>query len=162
MVPTSTPQQAETFRERGGLWVVAQSALMLAVVALGVWCHGDWKPGFQLVLGTLLFITGGVVGIAGVAVLGNSRTPFPKPTPHARLVRHGIYALIRHPLYTSVVLASLGWALIWQSLPALGAAALLVPLFDAKARREERWLTEQFPQYADYQRHVRRFIPGIY
>jgi protein-S-isoprenylcysteine O-methyltransferase Ste14 len=42
-------------------------------------------------------------------------------------------------------------------------AALVLALFlDAKARREERWLRRQFPDYADYELKVRRFIPGVY
>ena len=77
-------------------------------------------------------------------------------------MRHGIYSVMRHPLYTSVMLASLGWALLWQSGPALVAALLLAPFFDAKARREERWLAERFPDYGDYQRRVARFLPWIY
>ena len=57
------------------------------------------------------------------------------------------------------MLASLGWALIWQSWQAFIASQVLIPFFHAKARREERWLREQFPDYADYERRVPRFIP---
>ena len=46
--------------------------------------------------------------------------------------------------------------------PALLVAAMLIPFFHAKARREERWLREKFPEYAEYERRVRRFIPWIY
>jgi protein-S-isoprenylcysteine O-methyltransferase Ste14 len=77
------------------------------------------------------------------------------------LVQRGIYARVRHPLYTSVMLASLGWALIWQSGSSLLAALALVPFFHAKARREERWLCETFPDYADYASRVPRFIPRL-
>jgi protein-S-isoprenylcysteine O-methyltransferase Ste14 len=41
-------------------------------------------------------------------------------------------------------------------------AALLFLLFDAKARREERWLVEKFPSYAGYQRRVRKLVPFLY
>jgi protein-S-isoprenylcysteine O-methyltransferase Ste14 len=75
------------------------------------------------------------------------------------LVRHGIYAVIRHPLYTSVIAASIGWALVWQSWPALLVAASLVPFFQAKASREERWLREKLPDCAGYERQVHRFLP---
>jgi protein-S-isoprenylcysteine O-methyltransferase Ste14 len=34
-----------------------------------------------------------------------------------------------------------------------------MPFFHAKARREEHWLRWQFPEYADYEQRVRRFIP---
>ncbi len=52
--------------------------------------------------------------------------------------------------------------MVWQSWPAFLAAAMLIPFFHAKARHEERRLREKFPDYAEYERRVRRFIPRIY
>jgi protein-S-isoprenylcysteine O-methyltransferase Ste14 len=149
----------EGFFERGGGWVMAQFALMSAV-ALGalVW-RGQIKAGWLLYFGIALVAAGAVFGVAGARALGKWRTPFPKPRPESRLVEHGIYARVRHPLYTSVMLVSLGWALCWQSVAALVLALAQVPFFLAKARREERWLQEQFPRYADYARRVPAFLP---
>jgi len=56
----------------------------------------------------------------------------------------------------------MGWALVWRSWPALLAALALAPVLCAKARREERWLRQHFPEYAAYERRVRRFIPWIF
>ncbi len=105
---------------------------------------------------------GACVALAGALALGKNLTPFPKPAERARLVQNGIYSLIRHPLYTSVISVSIGWALFWQSWPTLLVSLALIPFFQAKARREERWLREKFPEYADYARRVRRFIPWVY
>ncbi|MDW8309445.1 MAG: isoprenylcysteine carboxylmethyltransferase family protein [Verrucomicrobiales bacterium] len=149
----------ESFSERGGGWVVAQFALMSAVLAGGVMSRGALGGEWLLAPGAVLLVAGAVFGVAGARVLGKSRTPFPKPRRDARLVRHGIYARVRHPLYTSVMLLSLGWALCWQSAVALGVALAQVPFFIAKARREERWLRERFPEYADYARRVPAFLP---
>jgi protein-S-isoprenylcysteine O-methyltransferase Ste14 len=151
--------KASGFLSRGGAWVIAQSIVMTAVVWLGVVFRGDWTRLAVILPGVVLFAVGGCFGIAGVAVLGRNRTPFPQPREDSELVQRGIYAVVRHPLYTSVMLASLGWSLIWQSWPALVAALVLVPFFHAKARREERWLRGQFPGYVDYERRVPRFIP---
>lgn len=150
-----------SFITRGGIWVVGQSILMLAVILLGVLLRGDWTRMPVTVGGTVLFIAGGYFGIAGVLVLGKNRTPYPQPREGSELIRHGIYARVRHPLYTSVMLASLGWALIWQSVAAFGAVLVLIPFFHAKARREERWLREQFSSYTDYARRVPRFLPRL-
>jgi protein-S-isoprenylcysteine O-methyltransferase Ste14 len=38
----------------------------------------------------------------------------------------------------------------------------LLPFLDAKARREEEWLRERFPEYRGYEASVKRFVPGIY
>ena len=79
-----------------------------------------------------------------------------------QLVQRGIFSLIRHSIYTGVIFASLGWALVWQSWPALLIALGLMPFFDAKARREEKWLREKFSEYGEYESRVKRFIPRIY
>ena len=42
------------------------------------------------------------------------------------------------------------------------AALALAPLLDAKARREERWLRQQFPEYSVYEQQVRRFVPWLF
>lgn len=150
-----------TFRARGGLWVVGQSILMLAVIGLGVLFPGDWTRIWVIGIGGFLFVLGGYFGIAGVLVLGKNRTPYPQPRDGSALVQQGIYARVRHPLYTSVMLASLGWALIWQSVAAFIAALTLIPFFYAKALQEERWLFQTFSGYADYARRVPRFFPRL-
>lgn len=152
----------DTLLERGGLWVIGQGGLLLAVVGLALRFHGDWTRWAVIVPGAVLFALGGVIGLAGVLALKSNLTPLPKPREGCHLVRGGVYSLVRHPLYTSVMLAACGWALTWQSWPALLAALALAPFFHAKARREERWLREKFSAYAEYEKHVRRFIPWIY
>lgn len=159
---TAPPSSSGSFVQRGGLWVLGQAGLMLAVFLLALLFHASRRQNAGMVCGVILFVLGGICGIAGAVVLRGGLTPLPKPGANTKLVRHGIYGLMRHPLYTSVILASLGWALIWQSWPALLAALVLGLFFDAKARREERWLREKFPEYADYARRVRRFIPWVY
>lgn len=108
----------------------------------------------------LIIAVGGA--IAGAVALRKNLSPFPEPVAHARLVQHGIYAKIRHPLYTSVILAAFGWALIGLSWPAALVAAVLVPFFHAKSRREEELLRARFPEYLEYMARTRRFLPWIY
>lgn len=154
-------RSSNTFAARGGWWVVGQSLLMLATVMLAAMFPGNWTNLAIIVAGSVLFAIGGYFGIAGVIVLGKNRTPFPQPREGSKLIKHGIYSRVRHPLYTSVMLASLGWALIWQSTAAFCAAFTLLPFFYAKTRQEERWLRNLFPGYADYARRVPRFLPRL-
>ena len=151
----------QRFVARGGLWVLAQSVLMTGVIVCGVRFHGDWSRINLVALGAVGFVIGGYFGIVGVIDLGRNRTPFPVPLDSARLIQTGIYARVRHPLYTGVMFACLGWAGIWQSVPSFVIAWLTVMFFNAKARREERWLQERFSEYADYAKRVPRFIPRL-
>ena len=67
-----------SFLDKGGLWVLAQNFLTLAVLGLGPVTGdrtGHWA---WITLGVLLFAIGAAFGITGVRALGRSRTPFPK------------------------------------------------------------------------------------
>jgi protein-S-isoprenylcysteine O-methyltransferase Ste14 len=150
-----------SFIARGGLWVIAQFLLMVSVFALGNRWRCDWSVANPAVAGFILFGAGLAIFLAGFARLGRNLTPFTEPRPDAQFVRSGIYAFVRHPLYTGVMMASLGWAVRCQSLASLAAALLLIPFFHAKTRREERWLCRKFPEYADYMKRVPRFLPRL-
>ena len=147
------------FFQRGGVWVLVQSVLLGAVILLAILYRGGGFYSWVVIAGAALLLFGAGVALAGALALGRNLTPYPKPGEQAQLVRHGIYAVIRHPLYTSVISVSVGWALVWQSWPALLVALSLIPFFHAKARREERWLRDKFPEYPDYERQVRGFLP---
>ena len=150
------------FVQRGGLWVLVQCALMLAVLGLCV-LHGSESKNPPLLVAGLFFLTVSAgCGLAGALALGRNLSPFPKPMATAKLVRRGIYSILRHPLYTSVLCLAIGSSLLRQSVPALVVSLVLALFFDAKARREERWLGQRFPEYADYAQRVNRFIPWIY
>jgi protein-S-isoprenylcysteine O-methyltransferase Ste14 len=148
--------------QRGGWWVFGQSVLMTAAVGAGVGWHDQWHSVIVFGIGMGLLVAAGVVGVLGVIHLGKNRTAYPRPLANSKLVQTGVYGLMRHPLYTSVVVATLGWGLVWASGPSVILAVALGVYFDAKARSEERWLRERFPAYADYARRVKRFIPGLY
>lgn len=150
------------FVKRGGLWVLAQSLLM-AVLAVGgiLWPH-TWHHPIIVVIGVILLCIAAVCGIAGTLQLGRNLTPFPKPMAQGQLVQNGIYGWMRHPLYVAVFCAAMGWALVWQSCISLTFSAALGLFFNAKARTEERWLREHYPDYSEYEKRVRRFIPWIY
>jgi protein-S-isoprenylcysteine O-methyltransferase Ste14 len=86
----------------------------------------------------------------------------PRPRPDGRLVTTGIYSHVRHPIYAGMILAGIGWSAITRSLAAFAVALLLGALLDAKARREEAWLVERYPDYEEYRRRSKRFVPRVY
>ena len=62
----------------------------------------------------------------------------------------GIYARLRHPMYTAAILGSAGLCLLRPTVP-VGLAALAVMVFYLiKARHEEELLRRKYPEYADY------------
>jgi len=77
------------------------------------------------------------------------------------LVTGGPYSVVRHPIYTGIMLAMLGSA-IGQSIIWALPLILFVPYFLYSARREEDLMREQFPQaYPDYMRRTKMIVPFL-
>ena len=112
-------------------------------------------------LGILLIVAGLAVVLVAALTLGRAFTPLPRPR-RGKLRQHGIYGVVRHPVYGGVVLLALGWSLAGAPL-ALVPTALLAGLFELKSLREEAWLVERYPEYAAYrERTPHRFIPLVW
>jgi|GEM_PF-139189 len=151
----------KTFSESGVGWVAGQAILMLLITAAApMWSAKIYHP-LVLILGLLLVALGAWSGIAGAVTLGRSRTIYPSTNQHAELIQHGIYGRLRHPLYTSLILISLGWSALWSSLASLFLALALAILLNFKADSEEALLSEGFPDYEAYRKRVPKFIPRI-
>ena len=80
-----------------------------------------------------------------------------------RVVEHGPYAIVRHPMYLGVLLTAIG------SGPAVGSwwAGLvllpIIPIFIRRTRLEDRLLHEELPGYREYAQRTRwRIVPGVY
>ena len=86
----------------------------------------------------------------------------PLPKPGGQLITHGPYRLIRHPMYTSVLLGAL--ALAWTAGGALAwlTWGTLVLVLIIKSILEERWMGEQHSGYAAYRVRTWRFLPGLF
>jgi protein-S-isoprenylcysteine O-methyltransferase Ste14 len=146
---------------RGEAYVAIQIVLM-ALLAAGPWIDPATWPGDPapwLAAGSVL---GVALALAGLHALGRNLTPLPRPKEGATMVTNGAYAIVRHPIYAGIALAGFAWALAWRSPITLALAAALLGFFDIKSRREERWLVEAFPQYADYRTRVKKLVPFVY
>lgn len=154
----------QTFRARGGLWVAAQFLLFALIALAPAWSSRPMAtlPVPLHVAGWFLLAFGLVCVALAAQVLGSALTPFPKPVATGQLRAHGIYGLVRHPMYLGVLSLALGWVLLRQSAPGMLLVAALFVLLDRKAAREERWLEQQYPDYADYRTRVKKLLPGIY
>ena len=78
------------------------------------------------------------------------------------VVRSGPYQLIRHPIYTGLLLMFLGSAIAQGEWRGLLAVAIAFVALWRKLRLEERWLEESFgTAYADYRNATWALIPYI-
>jgi len=81
-----------------------------------------------------------------------------------RLIMHGVYRRVRHPMYTSLLVYSIAQALVipnWVAGPTYLVAFLI--LFSFRVGAEERLMLEQFgDEYSAYMARTKRLVPGVW
>jgi protein-S-isoprenylcysteine O-methyltransferase Ste14 len=116
-----------------------------------------WRAG----IGLVLFALGlGFAIWARVHIGRNWGTPMTQKD-EPELVTGGPYHLVRHPIYSGILVAGVGTAvaLSWLWLTAVALAGVY---FLYSATVEERYLTEQFPDtYPVYKRSTKMLVPFI-
>ncbi|HEY9601967.1 MAG TPA: isoprenylcysteine carboxylmethyltransferase family protein [Allocoleopsis sp.] len=154
--------------ERGEYWVLLQGVLLVGFVLVPAYRPMDGRIDSPTLLylcwglSAVLALVGVLFIVKGLVDLGGNLTPLPYPKSEGQLVRSGVYAIVRHPLYSGLICAALSWTVFQLSLSHLVATIVLFVFLDAKARKEEVWLTQKYPEYSDYQQQVKKLIPGLY
>ncbi len=140
-----------------GAWWVAAQIIILTAIALAPGAHAQWKsPAMGLVIIAV------AVFLAAMLTLGRSLSPFPVPVARGGLVTGGIFRVVRHPIYSAVVLATAALAQLTHSLPRALLTLVLFLFFNSKALYEERLLSDRYPSYKGYASKTKRFIPWVY
>lgn len=131
--------------------------LVVVVVAYALLVRQDAEIRLIAMLGILPAACGLALGIAAVVSL-RAQTITP-----GRLVRDGIYAHVRNPLYSGVLLISIGLILLAPSWRVAVFFVLLVISFWAIIKAEELELAKRCGQpYEEYRREVPALVPRLF
>lgn len=138
--------------------VVAQFALLGALI---LEVAGSHTALLARSVGAFAVVGGAAVAVAASMRLGRDLRPHPAPSASAVLRTGGPYRLVRHPIYSGLLLLAAGLALAASTAPAAVEWLALFGLLSFKARFEERLLAQRFPTYPDYARQTPRFVPRM-
>jgi protein-S-isoprenylcysteine O-methyltransferase Ste14/rhodanese-related sulfurtransferase len=116
----------------------------------------------QLVIGSVLGLAGFTLGILSFLALGRNFRVYAAPRRSGTLIQTGVYAHIRHPMYSGVVLGLAGYVLCFGSYYFLFTWAAVAVLYVIKGIKEEPILLEKFPEYDEYRKRTWRFIPYVH
>lgn len=146
----SKPNQI-TNNKKGQVLVFLQFALIVLILMIGNFPENRIK---------IFILTVGVfVGVWAILAMQIRVSIFPEPDRVNKLIVSGPYRLIRHPMYTAVLLSSLAFvnsvvtSLLW---------ALLLAVLLYKLTYEESLLSRKFPGYKAYTTTTKRLLPFIY
>jgi protein-S-isoprenylcysteine O-methyltransferase Ste14 len=159
-----TAAYSRRWGERGGQLA---TSILRNFLGIPLWLFGfvlAWRASAPLVLslsgalktlGWLLLAAGSVAVIWGHLQLG-WRTHM--PSMRDTLVRHGLYARVRHPIYSGMMLVFVGLAWLRPTATVIIACALGLLWLIAQARLEELDLVQRLPAYREYMEQVPRFV----
>ena len=145
-------------------WGSTLVALQFALLAVLAWQALDALGRATPPLGAMACIAAGVV-LGLWALAANRPGNFnirPQPREGGRLIEHGPYRWIRHPMYSALLLAGLGVAWLAGNAIAWGALAALAVVLRLKAGIEEAAMSRAHAGYVGYRQRTKRFVPGVW
>lgn len=151
--------------ERQSFYVVAMTmGLTLAVSVVYASVTSFTPSPLQQMSGLLLYALGITFRYWGILHLRHQFTRHVVVRESDQLVSTGPYRFLRHPLYTGLLLITLGFALYCLPiLPALVGAGVTALALLRRIRIEESMLTSHFgPSYETWKKSRKRLLPFIY
>jgi len=141
------------------------AAVLMAVPRLPIgWLNARFVPASVAihVLGAIPVSTGlGFAAWARVHLGRNWSGEITLKQEH-ELIRSGPYGLVRHPIYSGMLAAMFGTAIVIGEWRALIALAFFAGAVLRRVSVEERWLGETFPDdYSRYRQEVPALVPFL-
>jgi protein-S-isoprenylcysteine O-methyltransferase Ste14 len=142
--------------------------LILAVLFAGVWIADSFflkatillnahvALAIRIPVGAILLVMAAFLARASLGII------FGETRPEPRVVRRGVFAVVRHPMYLSEILLYLGLLLLSLSLAAGAVWLIAIGFLHYVSRAEEKLLLARFgSEYAAYMRDVPMWVPRL-
>ena len=139
-------------------------ALQMMFIVLLASPLSKFIPNTLPALSGLILLMGGIL-IALWAAFSLSRSNFtvmPEPVAQGTLVQRGPYRLIRHPMYTAVILCGIGAFIAHSSVLNAVYVVALIAVLCFKLKREESLLKVAYADYENYMSRTSALVPGVY
>lgn len=134
--------------------------MQFTLIGLLIW----GSVSFKLSVISLVFISiSFLLAVWAVVSMKESKLRIsPIPAKEARMIINGPYRVIRHPMYTSIIIGMIGLLIIHFSIIRLIMFLALIVVLIIKLNWEEKMLLEKFSGYKNYRERTNKLIPFIY
>ena len=167
---TAVPRRSAGVRQTDFIGGAVAFVGMTATVAGAVLTVTGWLGPVRYLDCTAVRIAGTVLAVIGIGMvtvaqsgMGASWRPTVDYTERTELVRTGLFAVIRNPIFTFIIVTAAGMALMTPNVIAMAGVVALWFGIELHVRRVEepylRWAHGD--AYRDYTARVGRFVPGI-
>lgn len=115
------------------------------------------------VVSWILFVLSLFLGLYAIWTMRKSKIRvLPYISKNAKLVTDGPYSMIRHPMYTALLMEGISMFLNDFSLTRLIIYGILLITLLYKIEFEEKLLSKEFAEYSEYKKKTAKLIPFIY
>ncbi|MEW6347472.1 MAG: methyltransferase [Thermodesulfobacteriota bacterium] len=119
-------------------------------------------PEYVSWLGAGLGVLGLILGGLSFRALGRNFRVFAAPRRSGTLITSGVYSMVRHPMYTGVIVGLGGYVLMFGALFCVPLWMAVTALYTIKSIKEERIIEAKFPEYHEYRKKTWRLIPYLF
>ncbi len=113
------------------------------------------------IVGDVLVLDGLLIAIWARITLGGNWSARVTLKENHELIQRGPYRVVRHPIYSGLLLMILGTAILAGHVGGFIALAICFGGFWMKLRQEEALLTKHLAGYSEYMRHTKALVPFI-
>ena len=114
------------------------------------------------IIGLLICVSGAIIACWSRYLLGANWSLSVQEKESHELIQQGMYKIVRHPIYTGLLLLFTGNAIIVGDYRGIIAVGIVFISFWWKLKKEEKVLTAIFKhQYTDYQKKTKALIPFV-
>ena len=158
----STPQQIDR-RARWGIVLQGVAFFLVWYGPIGTHTSAGRGGAWRIPLAVIFFVLADVLSWTSFRALGRQWRFDAGLNADHELVRSGMYKIIRHPIYLSMIALMLGTGFLRSSLPVLAVASVLSVIgTEIRVRVEDRLLASRFgEQFTAYQKRVPAYIPFV-
>lgn len=165
---TLTPYSFLIYGARGSVQLAGfhLASIVEHMVTIRYWTNHSSK------LGVPLAILGIMVRVVAIATCGNSFSHYIETRARLNsgevqnlLVTHGIYSWCRHPSYMGFLVYVVGMQVVLGNFVLLLVSVVVLGRFFVRRMDVEEWILvhELYgDEYVEYQKRVKRMIPGVY
>lgn len=115
-----------------------------------------------IIIGTIMILAGSIINILGRLNLKDNWANHIKIYDGHKLITIGMYKIVRHPLYASIMLMLFGGSLAYRNwASAVLTMFVFIPFMYYRAKQEEELLSKEFEEYNDYKKQVGMFFPKM-
>jgi protein-S-isoprenylcysteine O-methyltransferase Ste14 len=154
--------EAPVKRDRRARWEILLQGIAYSLL----WQNRFWArspEAWRVALSVLFFVLAGVFSWSGARALGHHWRFDAGLSADHELVRSGVYRVVRHPIYTSMLFVLLGTGFMFTPMPMLVVAVLVFIVgTEIRVRVEDGLLASRFDaEFRQYQRSVPAYIPFL-